>query len=80
MNKNNLFPRRIKDIKGKAAVAELRRAHYIIVILSAAFAFQLIMNMYLPLQFDVLLGSTAAALILLVAGTSLATAIGLPRK
>lgn len=79
MNKSS-HPRKIKDIKGTVAIAELRRAHYIIAVLSVAFVFILIVNMLMPLEFDVLLGSIASALLLIVAGSSLFTALALRRK
>lgn len=78
--KNTLYPKNVKDIKGKVAIAELRRAHYIIVVLAVAFVFMLITSMFEPLQFDLFLGSVAAALILIVAAVSLSTALALPRK
>jgi hypothetical protein len=78
--KNTLYPKNVKDIKGKVAIAELRRAHYIIVVLAVAFVFMLITSMFEPLQFDLFLGSVASALILIVAAVSLSTAIALPRK
>ncbi len=77
MKKNKLYPRKAKDIKGKVAIAELRRAHFIIAILAMAFVFMLILSIIHPLQFDLWMGSVASALLLIVAAVSLATAITL---
>ncbi len=75
--KSSLYPRQLKDIKGKTAIAELQRAHYVIGLLCIAFVFLIIVTMIHPLEFDVLLGSIAAALLLLVAAASFATAFAL---
>lgn len=77
MKKNKLYPKKAQDIKGKVAIAELRRAHLIIAILAMAFVFMLILSTLHPLQFDVLLGSIASSLLLIVAAVSLATEITL---
>ena len=77
MTKNKRYPKKSSDIKGKVAIAELRRAHYIIAILAMAFVFMLIMSMLQPLQFDLWMGSVASALLLIVSAVSLATAIAL---
>lgn len=78
--KKTLYPKQVKDIKGKTAIAELQRAHYVISLLCVAFVFLIIINMMYPLEFDVLLGSIAAALLLIVSATSLATAFALRKK
>lgn len=78
--KKTTQPRRIKDIKGKVAIAELRRAHYIITVLSLAFVLLLVINMLLPLQFDALLGTIASVLLIIVSGASLFTALALRDK
>lgn len=72
-------PRSIKDIKGKVAVEELRRAHYIIVLLSSVFSVFLIFAMIDVFIVDAMLGSITVALLLIVAASSLATAIALKR-
>lgn len=77
MKKNKLYPKKTADIKGKVAIAELRRAHFIIAILAMSFVFMLILNISRPLQFDLWLGSTASALLIIVAAVSLVTAISL---
>ena len=77
MKKTTLSPKKAKDIKGKVAIAELRRAHLIIAILAMAFVFMLILSIAHPLQFDLWLGSVASALLLIVAAVSLATAVSL---
>lgn len=79
MKKNKQYPKKTKDIKGKVAIAELRRAHLIIAILAMAFVFMLILSIAHPLQFDLWMGSIASALLLIVAGVSLATAIALQK-
>ena len=78
--KKTLRPRTIKDIKGKMAIAELRRAHYIITVLSLAFIFILVVNMLMPLEFDVVLGTIASVLLFVVALSSFVTALALRSK
>jgi hypothetical protein len=72
-------PRSIKDIKGRVAVAELQRAHYIIVLLACAFSVFLIFNMISIFVVDLWLGSIAVALLLIISALSLATAISLKK-
>lgn len=72
-------PGSVKDIKGKVAIAELRRAHYIITMLAGVFSVFLIFTMIDVFVVDVLLGSIAVALLLIVAAASLATAVALKR-
>lgn len=75
--KKPLYPQSVKDIKGKVAIAELRRAHFIIGLLGAAFAVFMIFAMIDVFIVDALLGSIAVAMLLIVAGSSLATAVAL---
>ena len=56
---------------------ELQRAHIIIVILAVSLAFLLFISLVQPLQFDIVLGSIVASLLVLVAGASLFSAIRL---
>lgn len=77
--KKQLRPRSVKDIKGKVAIAELQRAHYIITLLSGVFSVFLIFAMTDVFVVDALLGSIAVALLLIVAASSLATAIALKK-
>lgn len=72
-------PRSVKDIKGKVAIAELQRAHYIIAMLSGVFSIFLIFTMIDVFIVDVVLGSIAVALLLIVAAASLATALALKK-
>jgi len=73
-------PRTVKDFKGKVALEELRRAHWIIVILALALAFLIIVTILQPLEFDIVLGSIAAGLLLLVAAVSAAIALRITVK
>ena len=77
---NVFFPKQAKDIKGKVAIAELRRAHYIIVMLAAAFAVMIGLTTTFQVQLNASLGYTAMALLLIVAAVSCATAYLLRRK
>ena len=72
-------PRSVKDIKGKVAIAELQRAHCIIAMLSGVFSIFLIFTMIDVFIVDVVLGSIAVALLLIVAAASLATALALKK-
>lgn len=78
MNKH--LPRKAKDIKGPVAIAELRRAHYIITILAVAFAFVVGLVSLFEVQFDPILGATAFVLLILVAIVSLGTALVLSKR
>lgn len=73
-------PRTVKDFKGKVALEELRRAHWIIVILALALAFLIMVTIMQPLEFDIFLGSVAAGLLLLVAAVSAAIALRITVK
>jgi len=68
-------PKSVKDIKGKVALDELRRAHWIITILSAALAFVIVLGTYQPIQFDTTLGAIATVLLIVVAAVSATVAI-----
>lgn len=69
----HFLPKTAKDIKGKVALAELRRAHYIIVGLALSFAAMLWFATINEVQFDALLGAIAIVLLLLVAAVSART-------
>ena len=77
--KKTLRPRSLKDIKGKVAIAELQRAHYIITLLAGVFSVFLIFTMIDVFVVDMILGSIAVALLLIVASASLATAVALKK-
>ena len=75
----NLLLRKAKDIKGKAALEELRRAHFVIALLSAAFAFTLMFVTIYPVQLDTLLVSIATAFLLIIAAVSISIAFAIKR-
>ncbi len=77
---NTLLPRKAKDIKGAVAIAELRRAHYIIVILSVAFAIIIGFVSSFEVQFDALFGAAAIVMLMILAFVSLATALALRKR
>lgn len=76
---NKTLPRKITDIKGKVALAELWRTHYIITVLAFAFAFVLAMSMFEALEVDVILGTIAVVLLIILGLVSLGTALGLAK-
>lgn len=71
------YPRKVTDIKGKTAVNELRRAHWIIVVLALALAFIVTVGAGQEISFDGWLATVADVLLVLVALVSLATALRL---
>ena len=73
--KNIRHLRNKKDFKGKVALEELQRAHWIIVILAMALSFVLILEMFNAFQLDIVLGSIATTLLILVAAVSASIAI-----
>lgn len=77
---NYLLPKKAKDIKGAVVVAELRRAHYIIALLSIAFAAMIGFTTAFELQFDATLGIVVVILLLFVAIVSLGTAFLLRKR
>ena len=77
---NTLLPKKAKDIKGAVAIAELRRAHYIIVILSVAFAVMIGFVSAYEVQFDALFAAAAVVMLMIVAFVSLATALVLRKR
>lgn len=78
MNKN--LPKKAKDIKGKVALAELRRSHYIIVILALSFAATLGFVSVYEVRFNGVLAAIACVLLMLVTVASLATALVLRKR
>lgn len=77
---NKFLPKKAKDIKGPVAVAELRRAHYIIAILSVSFAIIIAFVSVFEIQFDAVLGLMAIIMLGLLATVSLGTAFVLGKK
>ena len=73
------FPRTAKDINGTVALAELRRAHLIIVILSITLAVIVWTATTQALKFESALSTIAIALLVIVALSSLATTITLSK-
>lgn len=79
MNKH--LPKKAKDIKGAVAIAELRRAHYIIVILALAFASMLVFMLAIDdVLFNEILGAIAVTLLVIVAAVSLGTVSAIDRR
>ena len=76
--KNMLF-RKAKDIKGKVALEELRRAHFVIALLSASFAFTLMFVTIYPVQLDTLLVSMATAFLIIISAVSISIAFAVKR-
>lgn len=74
------LPRRAKDIKGAVAIAELRRAHYIITMLAIALAVLVGIASMADLRLNAALGAVAVVLLLFVAAVSLGTAIVLRKR
>lgn len=77
---NILLPRKSKDIKGAVAIAELRRAHYIIAMLAVAFAVMMGLASAFEVQFDATLGILVISMLLFVAIVSLGTAYILRKR
>lgn len=74
------LPKKAKDIKGAVAIAELRRAHYIIVILTVAMAALLACVTVYPIQLDVAFSLIVIILLAGVAIVSLLTALVLRKQ
>lgn len=74
--KKTLF-RTTKDFKGKVALVELKRAHFIIALLATALAFVIVASTYYPIKLDHLLTAVAAALLIIVAAMSLSIAFSI---
>ena len=68
-----IYQKTAKDIKEPVAIAELRRAHYIIVILFASLAGIIAVDMKYKLQFDLPLEFIAIILLVLVIFITLGT-------
>ena len=77
--KHTLF-QKSKNIKGKVALRELRRAHFVIALLSISFAFILIFITIYPVQLDTLLVSIAAAFLIIMAAVSISITFVLQEK
>lgn len=79
MNKN--LPKKAKDIKGAVAIAELKRAHAIIIILALAFAAMLTAVLaFDDIIFNDALGAVAITLLAVVAAVSYGTLVALKRR
>lgn len=74
------LPKTAKGIKGPIAIAELRRAHYIIAILALAFAFLVGLVSLFEVRLDPVLGAAVFILLMLVATVSIGIALVLPRR
>lgn len=73
-------PRTVKDFKGKVALEELQRAHWIIMVLALALAFLVVVAVVQPLRFDAVLGTVAVILLILVAAVSASIALYINKK
>ena len=78
MNKH--FPKKAQDIKSAVAIAELRRAHYIITMLAAALAVIVGFASVFDVRLNAVMGMIAVVLLLLVAAVSLGTAFVLRKR
>ena len=74
------LPKTAKDIKGPVAIAELKRAHVIIVALAVSFAVMLAVVSTLEVQLNAPLGLVAIVLLLIMATISLATVLTLRER
>ncbi|MDN5275632.1 MAG: hypothetical protein JWN33_281 [Candidatus Saccharibacteria bacterium] len=77
---NKYLPQKAKDIKGPVAVAELRRAHYIIAMLALALSLMIVFVSLFETQFNVILSTVAVILLAFVAAVSLATVFVLRKR
>lgn len=77
---NRFHPKNAKDIKGAVAIAELRRAHFIIVILAISLAVVLGFGMMYESELSVVLRNAAIILLSFVALASLGTAYVLGKR
>ncbi len=78
MNKH--LPKKAKDIKGKVAIAELVRAHWIVALLALSFALLVVYASLYEVQLDRVLSLIVAGLLVLVAAVSLATIYALAKR
>lgn len=76
---NNYLPKRITDIKGKVALAELQRTHLIVVILTFTVIALIIFIATTIVEMNTFLVGAAIVLLALLGIMSLTTAIGLSR-
>lgn len=76
---NKYLPRKITDIKGKVALAELRRTHIIVFILTLLVIVLLVFIAAIFVEVNAILLAAALALLILLGLTSLSTAIGLSK-
>jgi len=74
------LPRKAADIKGAVALAELRRAHYIIAVLALGFAAVVCFVSLYEVRFNTVLGITAMLLLVFVGFISLATVFALRKR
>ncbi len=74
------LPKKVKDIKGAVAIAELQRAHIIITILALSFALVLLFVSTFEVQLDTTLGIAVSVLLMLVALASFVTALALRKR
>lgn len=76
----NIFIRKSKDIKGKVALQELRRAHFVIALLAISFAFTLLFVTIYPVQLDTFLVSVATAFLIIIAAVSICISFAIQPK
>lgn len=80
MAKSTLYPKSAKDIKGKTALAELQRAHLIIVLLSFAIIPLLIIGTIDTVQFNAVLSALLVVFLVVLGLASLFTIVALRKK
>ena len=80
MDKSTLWPKNAKEIKGKVAIAELKRAHLIITLLCYAIIPVVILGSINPEQLDKTLSIILSILLAVVGFISLSTIVLLNKK
>lgn len=80
MKKQTLWPKNAKQIKGKVAIAELKRAHLIITLLSFASVPLVIIGAIAPVQLDKSISAILSVLLVVLGLISLSTIVLLNKK
>ena len=80
MKKASLWPKNVKQIKGKGAIAELKRAHLIITLLSFASIPLVLMGSLTPVQLDQTISIILGILLTALGLISLSTIVLLNKK
>lgn len=77
MKKSTLYPKSAKDIKGKTAIAELKRAHLIITLLSFSIIPLLIIGTVDSVQFTPVLSALLVVFLVILGLASFFTIVAL---